>query len=171
VARTVLVGYGKGALRLLHANSGEPAGDIPLSGHPESFQLDASGQRAFVNVPTARQVAVVDRAKRKVLATWPIPGAKANFPMALDEQGGRLFVGARPPAVLLVYNTDTGKNVARLPIGGDADDVFFDAQRKRVYVICGSGRIDVLRRKTADRYAHETSIKTAPRGPHRPFRA
>ncbi len=116
-----------------------------------------------MNVPTARQVAVVDRAKRKVLATWPIPGAKANFPMALDEQGGRLFVGARSPAVLLVYNTDTGKNVARLPIGGDADDVFFDAQRKRVYVICGAGRIDVLRRETADRYAHETSIKTAPR--------
>jgi len=160
---TVLVGYGKGALRLLRADTGEAAGDIPLSGHPESFQLETSGQRAFVNVPTAQQVAVVDRAQRKVLATWPVPGAKANFPMALDEQGRRLFVGARSPAVLLIYDIDTGKNVAKLPIGGDADDIFFDAQRSRIYVICGEGRVDVFRRETVDRYAHETSIKTAPR--------
>lgn len=159
----VLVGYGKGALRMLDAGSGDSAGDIRLSGHPESFQLERNGSRIFVNVPDARHVAVVDRAKRGVNATWDVPGARANYPMALDEAGRRLFVGTRSPALMLVYDIDSGKVVTKLSIGGDTDDIFFDAARKRVYVICGEGRVDVLRQETADRYAHEASMETAPR--------
>jgi len=162
-AGKVVLGYGKGALRLMDADSGDSAGEVRLAGHPESFQLETNGTRAFVNVPTAQQVAVVDRVKREVTATWPVAGAKANFPMALDEQGRRLFVGARSPALMLVYDVDSGKAVAKLPIGGDTDDIFFDAARKRVYVICGEGRIDVFRQESADRYAHESAVQTAPR--------
>jgi DNA-binding beta-propeller fold protein YncE len=160
---TVFVGYGNGALRLLNAASAEPAGDIRLAGHPESFQLETAGKRLFVNVPTAQQVAVVDREARKVIATWPVARAGKNFPMALDEKSARLFVGARAPALLLVYDTMSGKVIARLAIGGDTDDVFYDAARKRLYVICGEGQVDVFRQETADRYAHEASLKTAPR--------
>jgi DNA-binding beta-propeller fold protein YncE len=159
----VVVGYGKGALHILDAASGERAGDIRLSGHPESFQLERNGTRIFVNVPDARHVAVVDRAKREVTATWDVLGARANFPMALDEAGRRLFVGTRSPALMLVYDIDSGKVVAKMPIGGDTDDIFFDAQRKRVYVICGEGRVDVFRQEKADRYSPESSVKTAPR--------
>jgi hypothetical protein len=53
--------------------------------------------------------------------------------------------------------------VARLSIGGDSDDVFFDAARKRIYVVCGEGRVDVIRQQTVDRYAHEVSVATAAR--------
>src|SRR5438874_5174781 len=162
-AGKIIVGYGKGALRLLDAESAESGGEIRLAGHPESFQLEAKGSRAFVNVPTAQHVAVVDRVKRQVTATWPVAGAKSNFPMALDEEGRRLFVGARAPALMLVYDIDSGKVVAKLPIGGDTDDIFFDAARKRVYVICGEGRVDVFLQEGADRYAHQGSVKTAPR--------
>jgi DNA-binding beta-propeller fold protein YncE len=162
-AHVVIVGYGKGALRLLRAKDGEAAGEIKLAGHPESFQLETAGPRVFVNVPTAHQVAVVDRVKREVIVTWSLARAGRNFPMALDEKGRRLFVGARSPAVMLVYDTNSGKVVATLPIGGDTDDVFFDAARKRVYVICGEGRVDVFKQETVDRYAHEGSIKTAAR--------
>ena len=162
-AGVVIVGYGSGGLRLLNAASAEPTADVHLAGHPESFQLETSGTRAFVNVPNAAQVAVVDRVKRSVVATWPVPRAGGNFPMALDEQGRRLYVGARSPSVMLVYDTDSGKVVARLSIGGDTDDLFFDAGRKRIYVVCGEGRIDVYGQETPDRYVHKTSIKTAPR--------
>jgi hypothetical protein len=44
-----------------------------------------------------------------VVATWPIIGAKPNFPMALDEANHRLFVGCRRPAKVLVFDTATGK--------------------------------------------------------------
>ena len=161
-AGQIVVGYGKGALRALAPDTGATASEIRLSGHPESFQMETRGSRIFINVPTAKQVAVVDRMKREVIATWPVAGALANFPMALDEEGRRLFVGARLPARLLVYDIESGRIVTTLSIGGDTDDLFFDAVRKRIYVVCGEGRVDVLRRDTPDKYTLETSINTAP---------
>ena len=161
--RVVVVGYGKGALRILDTASGQTIGDVPLPGHPESFQLEQKGSRIFVNVPLAGSVTVVDRVKREAIATWPVPQAQANFPMALDEETGRLFVGTRSPAMMLVYDIDSGRVVARLPIGGDTDDIFVDSEHKRVYVICGEGRVDIFRAAGRDQYEREASIHTAPR--------
>lgn len=158
----VWVGYGKGGLRMLDPVDGEAAGEVVLPGHPESFQLERQGKRAFVNVPSARSVVVVDLARREVLEQWQTPQASSNFPMAIDEEGGRLFVGARSPPTLLVYDTRSGKVVSRVPIGRDADDVFFDAESKRLYVICGEGKVDVIRQVTPDQYAIDASIDTAP---------
>jgi DNA-binding beta-propeller fold protein YncE len=162
-ARKVYVGYGNGALRALDPATGGSLGDIRLAGHPESFQLETRGPRIFVNVPPAPHVAVVDRTKRAVVATWDVPGAESNYPMALDESGRRLFVGARKPAVLLVYDIDSGKVVAKQPIGEDTDDLFFDPERKRLYVICGEGRIDIVRQDDPDHYSLEGTVRTAPR--------
>jgi len=162
-AGRVVVGYGKGALQMLDPTSGEAAGEIRLPAHPESFQLERNGARIFVNVPDARQIAVLDRSKRTLEAAWEVPGARSNFPMTLDEAGRRLFVGARSPAVMLVYDTGSGKVVAKLPIGGDTDDLFYDPKRKQVYVICGEGRVDVFRQDDADHYSQAGSVGTAAR--------
>jgi len=81
--------------------------------------------------------------------------------MALDESGRRLFVGTRKPAMLLVYDIDSGKVVAKQPIGGDADDIFFDPERKRLYVICGEGRIDIVRQDDPNHYSPEGTVRTA----------
>jgi hypothetical protein len=83
--------------------------------------------------------------------------------MALDESGRRLFIGARNPAVLLVYDIDSGKVVARQAIGGDTDDLFFDPARKRIYLVCGEGRIDIVQQQDADHYALHGTLHTAPR--------
>jgi hypothetical protein len=78
-AGKVWVGFGRGALRILDPATGDTSGDIPLPGHPESFQLEQRGERAFVNVPTAGNVVVVDRTKRQVIDRWSTPDATANF--------------------------------------------------------------------------------------------
>ena len=162
-SRKVVVGYGRGALRFIDPDTGESAGEIGLPGHPESFQLEHAGPRAFVNVPTAHAVVVVDREKRATLASWSTGAALANFPMALDEASHRLFVGTRVPAALVVFDTESGKIVAKLSIGADTDDVFFDAERKRIYVICGAGLVDVVRQEGPDRYVVAESVRTAAR--------
>src|SRR5215212_8564282 len=78
----------EGGLTALDAASGRPVGtSIPLPAHPESFQLEAGGPRAFANLPGAGgAIAVLDRAARRQVATWSVPGLGANFPMALDER-------------------------------------------------------------------------------------
>lgn len=157
----VYVGYGNGALAILDTD-GKILGDIRLGGHPESFQLESAGPRVFVNVPSAGQIAVVDRDKRTVVTTWPVTAARANYPMALDEPQHRVFIGCRNPARLLVYDTESGRMITSVEIVGDTDDLFYDAAKRRIYVAGGEGFITVLDQQDADRYVVSQRLPTAP---------
>jgi DNA-binding beta-propeller fold protein YncE len=153
----VYVGFGSGALGVIDTN-GVQIASVPLDGHPESFQLEQNGNRIFVNVPSDRSIAVIDRAQQKVVTKWRLESAHSNFPMALDEANHRLFIGCRSAARLLVLDTTSGKTVAQVEIAGDTDDVFYDAKRNRLYISCGEGFLDVIQRSAGDRYeriAHE----------------
>ena len=161
VAKRLFVGFGSGALAAVSPSDGKVLGEAKLAGHPESFQLERSGDRVFVNVPDANQIAVVDRAAMKVIATWPVGGAKANFPMALDEANHRLFVGCRRPAKVLVYDTATGKESAAFDIVGDTDDLFYDAARRRLYVSGGEGYIDVFHDENGKGFSRIAHVATA----------
>ena len=143
--KRIYLGYGEGALGVIDPATMKLTGSIALARHPESFQLEEDGPRIFVNVPDAKEIAVVDRAAGKVVATWPVEDAGANFPMALDEKQHRLFIGCRQPARLLAFDTQSGKRVAGTPMSGDVDDLFFDATTNRLLASCGEGFIDVFR--------------------------
>jgi hypothetical protein len=107
-------------------------GDIVIDAHPESFRPEEIGTRLFVNVPDKKEIEVIDVVKRTV--SWPVTSAQNNFPMALDEAHHRLFVGCWMPPRLLVFDTETGKEVAAGEIAGSTDDLFYDSRRSRVYV-------------------------------------
>jgi DNA-binding beta-propeller fold protein YncE len=143
----VIVGYGGGALALIDGASGTKAGELRLAAHPESFQLERNGSRIFANVPDAQEIAVVDRSTKKQIAKWAVPDVRANFPMALDDAGQRLLVVYRKPALMAVFDTQNGNVVARIPTCGDADDLFYDAKRQRIYVSCGEGALAVVQRQ------------------------
>ncbi|HXT40559.1 MAG TPA: YncE family protein [Candidatus Angelobacter sp.] len=158
----VYVGYGDGALGVINPATGVQLASIKLPGHPESFQIERDGGRIFVNVPEARQVAVIDGQAKTVSKAWSLPDAKANFPMALDETDRRLFVGCRNPPRLAVLDTTAGKVVSDVVIVGDTDDLFYDAKRKRIYVSGGEGFVDVIEQRDADNYKLLERIPTAP---------
>jgi DNA-binding beta-propeller fold protein YncE len=143
-AGLLYVGYGDGALGVIEPASMKRVADIRLPGHPESFRLEESGTRIFVNVPTTREIVVVDKARRTIVAHIPLGNLLNNYPMSLDESGHRLFVGVRQPARLLVLDTATSTQVAVVPCVGDTDDLFYDGRRGRVYVIGGEGYVDVF---------------------------
>jgi DNA-binding beta-propeller fold protein YncE len=159
--KQIYVGFGDGGIGVINASDGKRGSSIKLAAHPEAFVLEKQGRRIFVNVPTAGEVAVIDRDKGEVVATWKPGGASANFPIAIDEASHRLFVGCRNPAKLIVLNTDTGAAVASLDISGDADEVFYDAKRHHLYAVCGEGYIDVINQENADRYKRTAKIATA----------
>jgi len=154
------LGYGEGALGIIDASAAKEVARVPLPKHPESFQLEPDGNRIFVNVPDAKQVAVIDRDKRSIVATWPMEKFQANFPMALDGTNRRLFIGCRKPARLVVLDTSTGKPVADMAISGDIDDLFYDVTRRRLYLSCGEGFIDVIDQRSADTYQLRERIPT-----------
>src|SRR5579862_246938 len=140
---------GGGALAILDSN-GKIVGEIDMDAHPESFQLEKSGTRVFVNVPDKQEVEVADLVKGTVLARWPVT-CTTNFPMALDELHHRLFVGCRMPARLAVFDTETGKIVASPAIVEHTDDLFFDASKGRIYIL-GEGFIEAWREKDPDHF-------------------
>jgi hypothetical protein len=160
-AKAIYVGYGAGALGMLDPGAARQTGSIQLPGHPESFQLEQNGSRIFVNVPDAGQISVIDRQKGLVTTKWPLGEFKANFPMGLDESHGRLIIGCRQPATLLVLDTANGRRITDLTISGDIDDLFYDSARKRLYLSCGEGFIDVIDQKDADHYQRRERIPTA----------
>ena len=139
----VLVGYGKGALAVIDPVSLSKIADIRLKAHPEGFQIDDTGTQVFVNVPDAREISVVDVATGSTgsLATQ---GAGSNFPMAIDGDAHRCLVVFRSPPTLMALSSQDGHVVAQAETCGDTDDVFVDRKRRRVYVSCGQGVVDVL---------------------------
>jgi DNA-binding beta-propeller fold protein YncE len=155
----VLVGYGKGALAVIDPTSRAKVADIPLQAHPEGFQIDEGTARAFVNLPDAGQIAVVDLEKGQAIATLPTQGHRANFPMALDREAGRVLVVFRSPPRLLVLSKE-GAVIVDVDTCGDADDVFVDAKRRRAYVSCGAGVVDVFE-EGAGSYQRIARIPTA----------
>lgn len=157
---SVVVGYGDGGLSFINAASGKVVADIKLDGHPESFQLESFGSKVFVNIPSANEIAVVDRQQQKVLTTWTVTNPADNFPMALDESDHRLFVGFRSPAKLNVYDTKTGNLIASLDGVGDLDDIFYDAAHKIIFVTGGEGYIDIFSQQDADHYQLMNHIQT-----------
>jgi DNA-binding beta-propeller fold protein YncE len=158
----LFIGYGNGSLGVMDAKEGKLLGAVKLAAHPESFQMETAGTKIFVNVPGADHVAVVDRATLRVVTTWPLQNVRANFPMALDEANHGLFVGARQPAKLIVFDTQSGKVVTSLDCAGDADDLFYDRERKRIYLSGGEGFVDVFAQHDANHYRRVARLATAP---------
>jgi DNA-binding beta-propeller fold protein YncE len=138
------VGHGEGALAVIDTDTRRQIADIVLKGHPESFQLQPSSGRIFVNVPDANQVAIVDRSANMQVASWPLKGLAANFPLALDDAHQRTIVVFRHPSKLGIFRAQDGQLITEVPTCADADDVFLDASRARIYVTCGEGVIDVF---------------------------
>ena len=181
-SKSVIVGYagakelrkrveGTGGLGFIDSTTGKQTRQIVIDAHPESFRLEEKGTRLFVNVPDKQEIEVVDVEKGTILARWPV-SAKNNFPMSLDEAHHRLFVGCWTPARLIVFDTETGKEVASLELGerdvvkpkivGITDDLFYDSAGSRVYVLNALGAIDVFQQKDPDHYDLIASVPTPP---------
>jgi DNA-binding beta-propeller fold protein YncE len=160
--KRLYVGYGNGALGAYDTAKSTRLADVALDAHPESLQLDAASGRIFVNVASLQKIAVVDGNRNVVAATWHVSAGAANFPMALDASHHRLFVLTRKPPHLIVFDTQTGKDVATLHADGDADDLFYDAARQRLYACFGAGSVIVYAQGDPGHYTELANVPTAP---------
>ena len=156
-----VVGYGSGGLAVIDPTKGALLRRIPLPAHPESFQLDPDKGRAFVNLPDAHQIAVVDLNAGQKTGSWQVPDHfGANFPMALDAARSTAAVVFRKPPRLVVFEVSTSKPTGTFTTCGDADDVFFDTRRRRAYVVCGEGNVDTWQQDGTN-YRRLSPFKTA----------
>jgi DNA-binding beta-propeller fold protein YncE len=161
--KKVYVAYGgdeEGGIAVIDPVTAKRLEDVAkLDAHPESFQIAASKSVIYANIATKAKVVLIDRTTHKV-TDWPLKTGKSNYPMALDEADHRVFVVTRRPAQLVVLDTESGSMVASIPCVNDADDLYYDAARKRIYVPGGEGLISVIQQTDADHYQPLAKIPT-----------
>jgi DNA-binding beta-propeller fold protein YncE len=151
-------------LSVVDTTSGRKVADIKVEGRTlEAMALAHSSPTLYVNNAADNKVVLVNRETRAVMAAWPVTKGHRNVAMALDEPAHRLFVACRS-GVIVVFDTQSGKELQTLPIGEGVDDLIFDPSSKRLYAACGSGggTIAVYRE---DDPGHYTSLGQVPSGP------
>jgi hypothetical protein len=153
----VLVGFGSGGIAVIDPAKNEKITQIHLPVHPESFQISPSSGRVFANLPNASSIAVLSGDLRPG-QNWNVR-YNGNFAMTIDPNRKRLLVAFRRPARFVAFDEESGRAVAETETCGDGDDLFYDAGNRRVYVICGSGAIDVLD-ATSDRFVRIARLQT-----------
>ena len=156
-AGRVYVGYGSGSIAVIDPATRKVFSSTPLKGHPEGFQVDPVARKAYVNVPDRGEIAAVDLATGAQVSSWPLRGARANFPIH-----SRPTASSSPRASQRCCCATALTRVLRwaMPTCGDADDVFYDTRRMRIDVACGEGFVE-SRADAAEGQAQR--IRTAPR--------
>jgi hypothetical protein len=81
--------------------------------------------------------------------------------MAIDQVAHRVLSVFRGPPTLMAIASPEGHIAAQLATCGDADDVFVDARRNRIYVSCGEGVVDVIEPQQ-EGYARVAQVTTVP---------
>ena len=163
-SKTIFVGFGEddGGIAMIDPKTDQRTGQVyKTEGHPESFQVEAGGGHIFVNVPDAGNVVESIDRKTGAVAKWPLKGLRGNYAMALNEADHRLFTISRKTPMLVVFDTESGNEVFRMRAAGECDDVFFDANRKRIYVIGGEGIISVIQQSDPNHYELVANVSSA----------
>ena len=150
-------------LSVVDTTAASKIADIKIDGDTlEAMALEKSGGRLFLNNPAKTEVEVIDRKTNKLTTAWPVKLGKGNATMAFDESTHRLFVGCRS-GVIVVFDSETGKELQALPVGRGVDDLMFDPASKRIYAASGgTGAVDVYKETDADHYQ---SLGHVPSGP------
>jgi hypothetical protein len=156
----IYVGYGSGGIAIIDAATHKQIGNIPLPAHPESFQLDAKENKLWVNVPGSGMVSVADLKRLKLIAKWSKLFPRSNFPMAYDELQHRIIVGYRLPAKLMVYDSETGKEIFSAAMVGDVDDLYWDKTSKQIFISGGGGAVNIFRQTATNSYQQTGNIVT-----------
>lgn len=141
--------------------TGKEIGVVAFEGNPELAASDGRG-RVFVNIEDRAQLVVFDATTLRVLHTWPLGGCEEPTGLALDAANGRAF-SACQNGIMAVTDTESGTQVARVPIGAGPDGVVFDPKTMIVFVPAGkSGTLTVVHEDGPDHYSVRQTLRTEP---------
>ncbi len=136
-------GRGKSAT-VIDAKIDKVVATVPLSGKPEFAAADGLSGRVFCNIEDKNEVAVIDMKTHAVTATWPLAPGEEPTGMAFDAVHHRLFVGCHNK-LMTMLDSDTGKVVAKTPIGAGTDACAFDDAQQLAFASCGDGTITIAK--------------------------
>jgi YVTN family beta-propeller protein len=145
---------------VLDAASGKVVGTVPLGGKPEFPVSDGKG-KVYVNIEDKSQIAEIDVKTLKVPNTWPLAPCEEPSALAFDVEHHRLFAGCHNK-MMAVVDSDSGKVVTTVPIGGGVDAGRFNPKAQQVFMSCGEGVLTIIHEDSPDKYAVTQNLATVP---------
>lgn len=142
----------------IDAAKGAVVGTVPLGGKPEFAASDGKGT-VYVNIEDKSELVGFDANQVKETHRWPLAGCDEPSGLAMDQKNRRLFVGC-DNKVMAVVDADSGKVLAKLPIGGGVDATAFDAETGLAFASCGEGLLTVVREESADKFSIAETVNT-----------
>lgn len=143
----------------IDAKTGNVLGTIALGGKPEFPAADGHGN-VFVNIEDKNEVVHLDPKTLAVKAHWSIAPAESPSGLAIDPESHRLF-SVCDGKVLVVLDYDSGKVVARVPIGDGPDAVGFDPGTHLIFSSNGEdGTLTVIKEDSKNKFSVVSNVRT-----------
>ena len=115
-------------------------------------QYDPVARRIYVNLQDQNLFAEIDPATDHVIASYPVGECRGNHGMTLDPEHRRAFLSCEGNSLMTVFNLDTHKAIAYLPMAAGADVIKYDPGLRRIYVACFRGAISVFHEEDPNHY-------------------
>jgi YVTN family beta-propeller protein len=132
----------------------------------EKMEYATSDDQGFVYVAGVEKsdLVKIDARTNMVVAHWSTPDCARPHGLAMDRVGRRLFMGC-VNSLMMVVDADSGRVVAKLPIGKGSDAIAYDPKRKRVFSPNGvDGTITIYQQTSPDTYQPLETLSTAVSG-------
>lgn len=151
--------------RLVASHSGVTLASTLLPGRPRWCVFDAARDRFLVNVREPACVVALAGGTATLQAQIVVSAAGPHG-LDLDPDAHRAFV-ACDAGVVVTLDLTRDLEIARLPIDGEPDAIWFNAERQRLYVAIGQPgvidvvdcqRMTVIERLTTEAGAHTTAF-------------
>ncbi len=149
---------GSSSASVINAKTGNTAGTVALSGHPEFAVADGNGM-VYVNLDDKSEVIALDSRKLEVKSRWPLAPGKSPSGLAIDRQHQRLF-SACENKKMIVLNTDNGSVISSISIGEGTDAAVFDPATQLAFSSNGEGTLTVVHEDSPDQFSVIETIPT-----------
>lgn len=109
---------GVNQVRIVDGDRLKQVGKIATPKHPHGLYPSRNGRLLYVSDRGAGKVSVVSFATRKIVATWRIPGGGSPDMGGVSADGAMLWLSGRYDGVVYGFDTERGKLVAKIKVGG-----------------------------------------------------
>ncbi|MEO8159870.1 MAG: YncE family protein [Arenimonas sp.] len=139
--------------------AGSETAILAFEGNPELAVHDGHGH-VFLNIEDKAQLVEIDASAGVIVHTWAIEGCEGPTGLAIDAAHRRLF-SACDNGVMAITDADSGRQVARLPIGDGPDGAAFDPTSQDAFSPNGqSGTLTVIHEDDPDHYRVTQTLTT-----------